>query len=93
MKDKWDKLKISSEALKNNWPMLLLILGGLSSGIGNITQGYFANEDEELKTAMAEQITILAETYVRPSQPKTVIRQNCDACMVEVRKLRSEFHD
>ena len=46
MKDAWDKFKISSDALKANWPIILVALTALSSGITNASQ-YITNLDQE----------------------------------------------
>lgn len=77
-KDFWDKFKITSEALKNNWPMLLLGATAISSGLTNLNQYFVGQEDDFMKSAMKDQITVLAETYVKP---KTItIKQSCGSC-------------
>jgi len=93
-KDGWDKFKISSEALKANWPIIVLGFGAISSGLTNLNQYFIGQEDDFMKDAMKDQITVLAETYVKPEAVKTtIIKSNCNQCMKEVKRLRSEFHD
>ena len=77
MKDAWDKFKISSEALKNNWPMILVAMTAISSGIGNITQHLGWQEDKELNTALVETVTMLSP---KPKKTQVIIKQDCNEC-------------
>jgi len=89
MKDGWDKFKITSEALKNNWPVILLACTALSSGLTNMNQFFIGQEDDLMKDAMKDTITVLAETYVEPQKP---VSSGCSQCLREVKNLREEFH-
>ena len=94
MKDAWDKFKISSDALKANWPLILMGLTALSSGLTNLNQYFIGEEDDLIKNAMAEQITVLADTYVK-SKPeiKTVtVKSTFGNCGYYLNQHLKEYH-
>lgn len=93
MKDAWDKFKISSDALKANWPMILVCLTALSSGIGNITQTLWLDEADTTNNAMKEYIEYTNKEYVLPKTslaitPKILtIKEGCGDCIKRIEKL------
>ena len=90
MKDAWDKFKISSDALKANWPMILICLTALSSGATNLGQ-YFTNQDLEIEQiASHEQIANIAKHY---AAPKTItVKSTCSSCGSYLNAHISEYH-
>lgn len=79
MKDAWDKFKISSDALKANWPLVLLGLTAVSSGITNISQ-YF--DGVTAQKNYHEGITAITQH----EKPK-----GCSRCIKLINELK-EFH-
>lgn len=78
MKDAYDKLKIWSEVLKNNWPQILLIGTLLSSGMGNIGQ-YFAIQDKEQeKNKAVREVATAFQTVMIEEKP--IEKTNCGNC-------------
>ena len=78
-KEFYDWVKL---ALDNKW-LVMLCFTGLSSVATNAAQFFVAQEEKVLKTAMTEQITIMAETYVKPQavkSTKVTIKQDCNKC-------------
>lgn len=59
-KDIYDKLKIISDILKNNWPLVLMGITAITSASGNIMQ-YF--ENDEILEQKDEQIAAIANYY------------------------------
>lgn len=90
MKDAYDKLKILSDILKNNWPMILMGLTALSSGLTNLNQYFIGEEDDLIKNAMAEQITILAKPYVKPKE--ITVKSTCNPCGSYLNNHIKEYH-
>lgn len=83
MKDAYDKLKILSEVLKNNWPMIILACTALSSMMTNASQ-YMTNSDHEIeKKASQEQIAAIANHYAATTTPKIVVQKSpCGDCSI-----------
>lgn len=69
-KDFYDKLKIWSEVLKNNWPMIVLAFTALGSLGTNLNQ-YFGIQDKEVEIQQAhKQIENIANYYAKkPTKP------------------------
>jgi len=65
-KDFYDKLQIISNATKDNKAIILLAITILCSGATNTMQFFQGEETIFLNNAMKEQITILANAYVKP---------------------------
>jgi len=79
-KDRWDKFKISSDALKANWPIILVALTALSSGITNASQ-YITNSDQEAeKNEAVRQVAIgFQNAIMEPAKPIIGNKCNCNA--------------
>ena len=92
-KDFWDKFKISSDALKANWPMILVGLTALSSGIGNITQTLWLDEADTTNNAMKEYIEYTNKEYVLPkasivtTSKMATTKSGCGECIKRIEKL------
>ena len=80
-KDKWDKLKITSEMLKNNWPVIVLAFTALSSGVTNAMQ-YYTNTDLVAEDkAKSEQIAQIANHYAQPVKiERKIYKTDCGVC-------------
>jgi len=94
VKDKWDKLKIASEALRNNWPQLLLICTLASSGIGNASQ-YFTIQDKEQEkiTAVREVATAFQAVIAEPEKAVEKVRNSgCGSCSILLNSHIKELH-
>lgn len=98
MKDGWDKFKISSEALKNNWPILLMAATALSSGLGNISQHFDVQAKEAEKNQAIHDVAVgfhrvIAEIKPEDVKPKKVkkVDTGCNYCKAEINKLK-EWH-
>ncbi len=87
-KDRYDKLKIFSEVLRNNWPLLVLAFTALSSLATNASQ-YTNNEAEQM--ALHKQIQNIAAHYASTPKEKTIIRK-CGNCSKSMRDHLEEFH-
>ena len=84
-KDIWDKFKIISDILKNNWPMIVLAFTTLGSAYGNVSQYFEKDEIVEIKN---KQIKAIAE-YYNPVKPVTVTltKQPDGSWKTEVKRL------
>jgi len=93
-KDRWDKFKISSDALKANWPILLMAMTVLGSGITNASQYITSTEKDELTKAMKDQIEILVDYKPEPvpiGRGKGVC--NCNAIFSSLIKKHEKKHE
>ena len=89
MKDAWDKFKISSDALKANWPILLLALTALSSGITNATQ-YVTNQGQEAeKNEAIREVAIGFQNAI--TAPVKVVK-SCNSCASYLINHIKELH-
>lgn len=90
MKDRYDKIKILSEVLKNNWPLVLICFGGLSSLATNATQ-FATNSDHEAEAKAAqEQIATIANHYAATT-PK-IVKSSCGDCSILLNSHIKELH-
>lgn len=96
-KDAYDKLKILSDVLKNNWPQLLLICSLLGSSVGNIGQ-YFTIQDKEQEKNEAVREVATAFQTVTMEDPKPIV-SNCNNCeqllrthIKDFKEALNEFH-
>ena len=71
----------------DRWAIIVPILLFLGSSVGWSFSAVDNTEKDELTTAMKEQITVLANTYIKPKQPKKVKCAPCD-----MRKHIQELH-
>jgi len=92
-KDSYDKLKIVSEVLKNNWPILVIAFTALSSMATNASQ-YMTNTDHEAEQqASQEQIAMIANHYAVTTTPKIVVQKSsCGNCGLFIKRHEGEFH-
>jgi len=91
MKDGWDKFKITSEALKSNWPLVLICFTGFSSLVTNAAQ-MVTNQDLEIEqTASQEQIATIANHYVATTTPK-IVKSSCGNCKVLINSHEGKYH-
>lgn len=52
------------------------------------------SEAEAEAKASQEQIAVIADHYAATTTPKIVVQKSsCGACMLEIRKLRKEYHN
>jgi len=90
MKDAWDKFKISSDALKANWPILLMALTALGSGITNANQ-YATNQSQEAeKNEAVRQVAIGFQSAMVKTEPKPV--KSCGNCKRDLFNHVKELH-
>lgn len=91
MKDSYDKLKILSEVIKNNWPLVLICFTGLSSLATNAAQ-MVTNQDLEIEQkASQEQIATIANHYT--TTPKIAVQKpNCGNCSILLNSHIKELH-
>jgi hypothetical protein len=88
-KDIWDKFKIISDILKNNWPMIVLAFTTLGSAYGNMSQ-YF--EKDEIVEAKNKQIKAIAEYYNPPKPVKVTLTQQPDGTWkTEIKKIDTKL--
>jgi len=88
MKDAWDKFKISSDALKANWPIILIALTALSSGITNATQ-YVTNQGQEAeKNEAIRQVAIGFQSVMT----KKEVKPTCGNCRSYLINHVKELH-
>ena len=87
-KDRWDKFKISSDALKANWPILLLALTALSSGITNASQ-YITNSDQEAEKNEAIREVAIGFQNAITEPVKPIAGKRCD-CNAAIKRLISQ---
>ena len=99
MKDFWDKAKISSDIFNANKVAILMGLSLFGSGLINLTQMIYGEEKDVLVGSMTDTITILAETYVVPTnKPKTItVKSNCNGCRTmwlgEIKKVNKRIDE
>lgn len=88
-KDFYDKLKILSEVLKNNWPLVLMGLTAISSLSANAAQFFGIQEKEQELKDTQQQVAAVAN-YVT----KTVIvkKDGCYECKKDIKTLQSEVN-
>jgi len=93
MKDAWDKFKISSDALKANWPIILICLTGLSSAATNMGQ-YFTNQDlEASKVKAVRDVAIGFQAAMVEIEPKAVVvKSTCNPCGNYLIRHEKEYH-
>lgn len=89
-KDFYDKIKIWSEVLKNNWPMLILAFSALSSLSTNAAQ-YFAKVEVERDLANSQdQVAAVANHLTAIKIPKAapkIVIPSCGDCIKRIEKL------
>ena len=91
----WDKFGITSKAVSDNKWLIIACTGFVSSMVSNTVQYFVGQEDEFMKSAMADQITVLAETYVKPKPKKPapkVYKLDCGVCQTLMNEHTKEFH-
>ena len=85
MKDAWDKLKITSDVLKNNWPLVLMAITALSSLSTNAAQ-YFSGVEKEAEVLAAQQQVTEVANHL--TQTKIIIKESgCTECIRRIEKL------
>ena len=88
MKDKWDKLKIMSDVIKNNWPLIIIGLTALSSLSTNAIQYFTKAGVEQELVATQNQVTAVASHFTATTTPKIVVRESpCGNCIKRIEKL------
>ena len=80
-KDFYDKLKISSEVLKNNWPLVLMFITAVSSGMGNIGQYFTMQEAEE------ENVNQIAAIVEHLTATPKIVQSPCGDCINRIKQL------
>lgn len=78
MKDAYDKIKILSEVIKNNWPQFLLVGTLLSSAGFNVNQYFGVQEKETEIEETRKQIARIADHYAAPKTVKIKTICNCN---------------
>lgn len=89
MKDAYDKLKIWSEVLRNNWPIVLLLCGALGSVATNVGQLFGYQEIEEELVQTQNQVTEVAKHFTKT---KVIIKDNCSNCESLYFKHKEDDH-
>ena len=92
-KDAYDKLKILSEVLRNNWPIFVIAFTALGSMATNAAQ-FVTNQDlETSKVKAVREVAVGFQQAMIKTEPKKIImKSSCDKCMHEIKRLREEFH-
>ena len=85
-KDFYDKIKILSEILKNNWPVLVLLFTALSSMSTNAVQYFAKAEVEQDLINSQDQVTAVANHLTAKATPKIVV-PSCGGCIKRIKKL------
>ncbi len=93
MKDAYDKIKILSEVLKNNWPILVLAFTALSSMATNAAQ-FMNNADLEAEKIKAvREVAIGFQTAMIEIEPKKVVKKStCGQCKNLIKSHEGEYH-
>jgi len=92
-KDTYDKLKILSEVLKNNWPLILMCLTALGSGITNMNQYFVGQNYEAEKNKAIHDVTIGFQNAMIEIEPKEIIvKSTCSPCGSYLNQHLKEYH-
>lgn len=73
-KEFYDWVKL---VLDNKW-LVMLFFTSLGSMVTNANQYFIGQEDDQIKSAMKEQITVLADTYIKPKE--IIVKSTCSPC-------------
>jgi len=94
MKDSWDKLKVVSDVVKDNKLLIVACFTGLGSMVTNGVQLVTNQDLEQEKITAVHEVAKGFQSVMVDLEPKPKkVSSNCNKCLIEVRKLRSEFHD
>jgi len=91
-KDKWDKLKVISDVIKDNKLLFMFAISACGSFITNASQ-YMTNSDLEISKQKAiHEVAKGFQSAIAELEPKPQKAYNCGKCSILLKSHIKEFH-